>query len=337
MVGKFRRAADRALQVPPTLKAQGMGTGRHTSTTTVHSRSRRWLAPVVFGALLCAALLAGCAPATKSDPIAAASVDNRPISLASYTQVVAVYRILAARQQSASDWQSPAGRKGLADVQKQALTFLENLEIYRAQLAKYGLKADPKVLASDEQMLQQNIQSQLKQTPNDSSLIALNNALTPDVLELFAEQDADMRALVASPKVQVPVVHARILLAKSENDAKDMKAQLEKNSASFADLAKTHDDQTVPPGGDFGTVYMGQFTGLPSFDSKALLSQSTSTPATRYLILNDANEWELFELTQPGTKPISSLTDQQQQQTVFSAWVDEVVKPHTTIQQFVTL
>jgi hypothetical protein len=319
------------------LKAQGMGTGRHTSTKTVHSRSRRWLAPVVFGALLCAAMLAGCAPATKSDPIAVASVDNRPISLASYTQVVTVYRILAARQQSASDWQSPAGRKGLANVQKQALTFLENLEIYRAQLAKYGLKADPKVLASDEQVLRQNIQSQLKQTPNDSSLIALNNALPPDVLELFAEQDADMQALVASPKVQVPVVHARILLAKNETDADTMRTQLLNNSASFADLSKTHDDQTVPPGGDFGTVYVGQLNGLPNFDPKALLNQPQSIPATRYLILHDANEWELFELTQPGTKPISSLTDQQQQQTVFSSWMDEVVKPHIPIQEFVTL
>jgi hypothetical protein len=291
---------------------------------------------VVLGALLCAALLAGCAPATKSDPIAAASVDSRPISLASYTQVVTVYRILAARQQSASDWQSPTGRKGLADVQKQALTFLENLEIYRAQLAKYGLKVDPKVLASDEQMLRQNIQSQLKQTPNDSSLIALNNALPPDVLELFAEQDADMKALVASPKVQVPVVHARILLAKNESDANAMQAQLQKDSASFAALAKTHDDQTVPTGGDFGTVYLGQFNGLPNFDSHALLHQPDNIPATRYLILNDANEWELFELTQPGTKPISSLTDSQQQQAVFTSWIDEVVTPHTNIQQFVT-
>ncbi len=301
------------------------------------TRSPRWLAPLVLGALLGAALLAGCAPATKTDPLAAASVDGRPITLASYTQVVTVYRILAARQQGVSDWQTPAGRKGLADVQAQALDFLENLEMYREQLARLGLRASSKVIADDEQQLRQNIQDQIKQNPGDSSLTALNNALAGDVISLFAEQDADIRALVASDKVQVPVVHARILLAKSQADAQSMQTQLE-HGADFAALAKTHNDQSVPAGGDFGTVYLGQLTGLPTFDQKALLDRSASSAsATRYVILNDAGSWELFELTQPGTKSISSLADPQTQQTVFSAWVSEVVRPQTRIERYVSI
>jgi len=305
-------------------------------TTATTSRSRRWLLPLVLGALLSVLLLTACSPATKTDPIAAASVDNRPITLASYTQVVTVYRILAARQQNSSDWQSQSGRKGLADVQTQALTFLINLEIYRAQLNKLGLHASSTVIAADEKQLLQSIQDQLKQTPDDTSLIALKNAVAGDVIGLFAEQDADQRALMASPKLGVPVVHARVLLAKKQADAQAMLTQLQ-GGASFAALAQTHDDQSVPAGGDFGTVYLGQLSGLPSFDQKALLDTPTNASAVRYVILNDAGEWELFELTQPGMKSIASLTDAQAQQTVFAAWLKEVAIPHADIHTYVSI
>ena len=306
------------------------------NTPATTRRSRRWLLPLVAGALLSVLLLTGCGPATNTDPIAAASVDGRPITLASYTQVVTVYRILSARQATASDWQSSSGRKGLASVQVQALDFLVNLAMFREQMDKRGLHASAKVISSDEQQLRKSIQDQIKQTPGDTSLTALNAALTPDVLRLFAEQDADVQALTASPKVTVPVVHARVLLAKSQPEAQSMQSQLE-HGASFADLAKTHDDSSVPTGGDFGTVYLGQLSGLPNFDSKALLNPPKSSASTHYVILNDANEWELFELTQPGSKSISSLADPQSQQTVFSAWLSEVVQPHTNIQKYVSI
>jgi hypothetical protein len=306
----------------------------NTPATTL--RSRRWLLPLVAGALLSVLLLTGCGPATNTDPIAAASVDGRPITLASYTQVVTVYRILSARQSTASDWQSPSGRKGLASVQAQALDFLVNLAMFREQMDKRGLHASAKVISNDEQQLRKSIQDQITQSPGDTSLIALNTALTSDVLELFAEQDADVQALTVSPKVTVPVVHARVLLAKSQADAQSMQSQLE-HGASFATLAETHDDPSVPTGGDFGTVYLGQLSGLPTFDAKALLNPPKSSAATRYVILNDANEWELFELTQPGSKSISSLADPQSQQTVFSAWLSEVVQPQTNVQKYVSI
>jgi hypothetical protein len=323
-------ACSGALRYARSIAARHEAHGMKTTATT----SRRWLLPLVLGALMSVLLLTACSPATKTDPISAASVDNRPITLASYTQVVNVYRILSARQQTASDWQTVSGRKGLADVQTQALNFLINLEIYRMQMDKLGLHASSAVITSDKNQLLKSIDDQIKATPDDTSLVALKNALAGDVIGLFAEQDADQKALMASPKLQVPVVHARVLLAKKQADAQAMLTQLQ-GGAKFATLAATHDDQSVPAGGDFGTVYLGELSGLPSFDQKAFLDQPNNAPAMRYVILNDAGQWELFELTQPGMKSIASITDPQTQQAVFAAWLKEVATPHVNIHTYV--
>jgi parvulin-like peptidyl-prolyl isomerase len=298
-------------------------------------RKMRWQIALLLGAILVVGAFSACAPNAASDPLLAGRVNNSPISLAAYQRILAVYTTIDARQQSL-DWQLPAGRTRLAGEQQNAFDFLVNLQLTRDQLRRLHIAVPQKNLDDARKALQASIDSQrqqLKQSP-DPGTSAILNALTPDALDLYAEQEASQAALI--DKLQVPTIHVRAIFVNSRDEAEKYHQQAVQG-ADFGQLAQKYslDKITGAKGGDLGTIYVGEFSEVyPDFDAKVF---APGAHPDKFMVAPFRGNYALFEVTQPGTAALKSLNDPQFQQTVFGGWLQTVVRSQAKIERYVTL
>ena len=286
---------------------------------------------VTLVALSAVFVLAGCGSVSTDSNVLAASVNGQGISLATYESVLHFYEASNALPASpgapsaSQDWRTPQGRTNLATSEQGALSFLINLELMRQQLKQRHLTVSQSDIAKNRATLDGQVKSAIAQ--HDSTLTAVINALTPDVRNLFAEQQADEAVL--SAHISVPTVHLRAIITTSLSDAKTWESQVQ-HGANFGQLAKAHslDKTSGANGGEFGTVYLGQFGA--SFDSFVF-----SGSHSEYAIMPLGNQYALLEITQRTDKPLSGLNNSSAEQTVFSAWLTETILKSANVQRYV--
>jgi hypothetical protein len=286
----------------------------------------RFLPALVAGLLLMGVMLTGCGATGANGPALAASVNGHGIALSDYQGMLAFYKASTARQASV-DWRTPAGRGELVSAENSTLDFLINLELIHEQLSAKHLTVAQKDITTARQQLDSQIKA--AQSQGTSSLAPLVSALTPRVRDLFVEQQVDVQTLAAH--ISVPTVHARGILVQSKADAEKLLTQATQGT-DFGQLAKDNskDSATAVNGGELGTIYIGQFGG--DFDTKVF---SVAKPP-KYVITQAGTGYALFEVTQPGEKPLSGVQDAQTQQSVLDAWLKMDVRSHANVQRYVT-
>lgn len=294
----------------------------------------RRLPVLFFGVLLVLASLAGCsaASAAASSPVAAASVDGHAVSLGDYQQMTTTFAAIGQLNsqtpgQGATDWQSPGGRSNLTQTQQQALNFLIDLQLARDELAHNHINVSQKSLTDAKNQLKAAVQSAAQQRPD----VPVRQDITSHAIDVLAEQSADQTALLQSTKITVPAVHVRAIIVKTRQEAVSLQQQAE-HGTDFGQLAKAHslDSGTAAQGGEIGTVYLGQDS---SFDKLVFLAPHVS----KYIIVPNSGVYLLAEITQRSEKPLASISNQQTQQSVFSAWLSEVVRAHAHVEKYITV
>lgn len=298
------------------------------------ARAPRWRLPLALAALLCVVVLAGCGTGGSSDPLAAARVNGQGVSLSDYqamlgwVEATAGIPTVTGQAALAIAWQTPDGRTGLAQSQHTALDFVINLQLLRQQLQSRHLSVDSATIATSRTQVLARIKSQLSGSDPILQKAAMAR-LTPQVQHLLIEQDADQQTLIAH--LQVPTVHVRVIVVDSTQHAQSLEKQLV-SGADFAQLAKQDslNTQTAQTGGEFGTVYIGQFGS--QFDSQVF----AKTPS-KYVIFPITGGAALFEVTKPANMSLSALNNIDNEQTSLSAWLSIIVRPHASIQTDVAI
>jgi PPIC-type PPIASE domain/SurA N-terminal domain len=300
-------------------------------------------------ALALAVTLASCGLSGATDPVLAAQVNDRAISIGDYQAVLGYARAAAGVSNTPADWQSPAGRAGLGVFQDQAMTYLIQSALLDDQIAKCGIAVKAKDQSNAQAQVEKTL-SQLRaqqgQHPEYGPVIA---AYTPELKHIFSARAVDEQTLTQSGAIKTPSAHMREILAASVAEAQQLRDQARKG-ADFGQLAKAHsqDQQTAASGGELGIIYQGQITQLgPDFDKQAFagvnpkhkdgcLNANTYTAATVYVIIPVRDQAFLFEVTQRADRPIKGISDQQTQQAALTGWLNEPVKDQAHITQFVT-
>ncbi|WIG61706.1 MAG: hypothetical protein OJF49_004454 [Ktedonobacterales bacterium] len=302
---------------------------------------RRLSLPLALGALLSVLLLTGCGAGNGSGPLYAATVNGQGISLNDYLAVQTYDIANAGRQSTATDWQSPNGRPGLASAQQGSLDFLVNTELMRQQVAACNLHITSAQRVTLRKQIAQSIAQGKQAIKQDPSLAPVLDSLTPDLQNIFVNQESYQDALMGA--VSVPSAHVRVIEVAKQDQAQQLLQQVQ-SGADFGELAKANslDTQSAPNGGEFGTVYVGQFaTALPDFDKIAFAGVNPATTAAgcaakntypkgsdkpRYFILSANGQYVLFEVSQISDAPLKGISNSQQQQAAFAAWLADDVR-----------
>jgi parvulin-like peptidyl-prolyl isomerase len=294
---------------------------------------RARLLPLLGLVMALTVLLAGCGANAASDPLLAAKVNGHAITLAQYQQMLALYRATNARNNFFTDWRTAGQRPDLASTQRQVLDLLVTTELLREQLSKQHLTVSAKAIQTARDTLKSQIaesRKQLEQSP-DPALKSLLDSITPDVLDLLSQQEA-MQALMQQ-KGKIPAVHLRGIEAKNQQDARDLQQKAESGS-DFATLARQNSQNkaTGDIGGDLGTFFAGQVNG--DFD-KAVFAPGAH-PGKYLVLLYQGNYW-LLELTDLGQHDLSTISDAQTQANAVTSWLEQVVRPGASIEEYVTV
>jgi hypothetical protein len=286
--------------------------------------SRRSFAlALVLGIVVIAAGLAGCDATQSNDPLSAATVNGHSISLADYQTILSLYKAGATRQGQGMDWQNPSGRANLTATEQQTIDFLVNLELAREQLKKPLTSGDTK---AERDRLNQ-LRAQFSGAGQDPGTQALALTVTPRAIELLATQSAIQTRLIQ--QVSVPTYQVRGILVKTMKEAQDYEQQAQ-HGADFGKLAHDHslDSSSSGQNGDLGTIYPGQLGA--QFDQLAF---AKGAHPGKYVIIPVSGEYALLELSKPAQSPIKNISDSQTQQSVYNAWLTNIIRPQASIQQ----
>ena len=287
----------------------------------------------LLGLVLLAALLAGCGANAASDPLLAAKVNGHGITLTQYQQMLALYRATNARNNLLTDWRNVSERENLASTQQQVLGILIDVELMREQLRQQHINVSAKEVQTARDTLNKEIANLSKQTEQspDPQLQAMLDTLTPDVITILSEQEAYQAAI--QQKGKAPAVHLRGIETNDLKTAQELQQKAQSGS-DFGELARANSQNraTGAQGGEIGTLYVGQISD--EFDNAVF---AKGAHPGKYLIQHIQNNYWLFELTDLGPRALSTITDQQTQASVVSAWLDKVVQPVASVEEYVTV
>jgi hypothetical protein len=308
----------------------------------MHAKHRGWLrraqALGLLG-LLAVLGLAGCSAASStslSGPVLVARVNGNGIGLSSYQEFMTYAE--RADAGTVTSWQSPSGRGTQASLQSAVLNFLIDVELARQQAVACGVSVSQKDITTEKQQLLSTANSVLKDPSNSawSTYHALVD--TPSALQLFSEQQAYQAKLIKV--LHLPTAHISYIVVSTRQQA-DSLLQQAKAGADFAKLGQQI--QSNPSGtasySDVGVQYIGEF--LPDFD-KAVFAAGKPTKAGCYnnlrfshapeqyqmyaLTGQSAGQFVVVETTGLANLPVTSIGDASTEGSVFSAWIDEIVR-----------
>jgi len=308
-----------------------------------------WALSLLLGALAAVFALSGCGTGGTASALLVASVNGHGITQGDYRIVQRYYGVSLSQQLPDSAWQSPTGRGSFGTVQGTALDFLINLELMHQQLADCHLSVPAGAAGADRRALQKMIDQQ-KNNP-DPNTQALIRTLTPDMVALLADQQATEAALFKG--VSVPGAHVRAILVASKDKASQLQQQAA-NGADFAQLAQQNslDAQSGANGGDLGNAYFGQFGQFNDTYDTHLFAGATPAAAggcynhnayaanagtTHYEILQDGDQYLLFQISELRDRPLSEISDTQLQAAVFGSWLSDTVRSHADISTYLSV
>ena len=316
----------------------------------------------ILGMVAVAVLLAGCGANGAADPLLAAKVNGKGITLSNYQQLLNVYRAIDKGQYSLpTDWRIASQRADLASTQKQVLDSLINIELLRQQLSQQHITVSAHEYQVARDALQGQIAADQKQLAQETDptqralLKSLLDSITPDVISVLSQQGAMQTALQQRGKL--PAVHMRGIETKDMQTAQKLQQQAESGS-DFAALARANslNKTSGAQGGELGTAFVGEIS--TSF-ARAVLNELPVQAASsvlgtfstqfdkavfahgahpgKYVILPFQSGYWLFELTDLGPHPLSTLSNTQALDSVFAAWLTDVVFPTASIEEYVTV
>jgi hypothetical protein len=307
----------------------------------MHSKHRGWhpraQALCLLG-LLALLGLAGCAGGTNSlsEPVLVARVNGDGIGLSSYQEFM-TYALRASAGTSTS-WQSPSGRMTQASLQSGVLSFLIDLELARQQAKACGVSVSQKDIATQKKQLLSTADSVLKDPTNSAwtTFHALVN--TPYAVDLYSQQQAYQVNLLKV--LHLPTANISYIVVSSRQQAENLLQQAEQGT----DFAKLGEQAQSAPSGtasysDLGVQYIGEF--LPDFDKVVFAGGKSTRPGCynnlhfsgspqKYRLYaltgQSAGQYMVVETTGLANAPVSTIGDAQTEGSVFSSWIDEIVR-----------
>jgi hypothetical protein len=307
----------------------------------MHVKHRGWLrraqALCLLG-LLAVLGLAGCAAGASSlsGPVLVARVNGDGIGLSSYQQ----FMTYAERADSGTltSWQSPNGRAAQAALQSAVLNFLIDVDLARQQAQACGVSVSQKDIAVQKQQLLSTANSVLKDPSNTAWATYHALVVTPAALQLFSEQQAYQTKLIKM--LHLPTAHISYIVVSSRQQAESLLQQ----ARAGADFAKLGQQVQSNPSGtasysDVGVQFVGEF--LPDFDKVVFAAGKPTKPGCynnlrwtsapekfRMFALTgqSAGQYVVVQTTDLANMPVSTIGDASTEGSVFSAWIDEIVR-----------
>jgi parvulin-like peptidyl-prolyl isomerase len=312
---------------------------RRLHPSPLHQAPRRGLGlrALLFGLALLAFGLAGCSANTGVDPLLAARVNGRPVTLAQYGAMLSFTQANAGLRGQLGDLQSPSGRDNLNANGQSAFTWLFYLELARQQLAAQKLSITPaeqKRAQNTVDAFSDQVSQQLDQQPDNAQLRALQASLTPDAKRIITDRIAGEQAL--ADQGMFPTVHARAIYVDTRDEANSLLKQVQQG-ADFGQLARDHsiEPTSAAKNGDIGVVYVGQIS--PEFSQQVFPRVARGQPPQKYVIAPVSTKFGLFEITQPGKATIPQDERQDIGTQVVEGWFSTVVQPSASVDQYLSL
>ncbi len=314
---------------------------------------------MVLAALALIALLSSCSYKITSDPLLAAQVNGDPITLTAFQAVLPVY--LASYEVSAEanattaapvplvDWRLPSQRATYTQIQQTALGFLINLTIQQEILREQHITVPAQALRDAQSQINSVIvarKQQLAQNPTDAALNALIQALTPNAIQIFAEQGADQMTFAQHGKL--PQAHIYEIDVKTRQLAEQLQTQAQ-HGASFTALARKYSTSSTAKtnGGEQRRIYVGQLSdesqargfadgGVGLAFDQAIFAPA-ETPTYAILPLPSNGGYGLFSIAKRAMAPIATLHNTTTEQGLISNWIAGNLYTAATIKRYVAI
>jgi len=309
----------------------------------MHAKHHGWLrraqALCMMLGLLAVVGLAGCGASNSSSLsglVLVAQVNGNGIGLSGYQQFMTYAE--RAETGTQTSWQSPSGRAAQASLQSSVLNFLIDVELAREQAQACGVSVSQKDIAAQKQRFLSTANSVLKDPTNSAWPTYHALVTTPYALQLYSEQQAYQVNLLKV--LHLPTAHVSYIVVSSRTQAESLLQQAQ-HGADFAKLGQQVQSNPVGTASysDVGVQYIGEF--LSDFDKVAFaIGKPTKPGCYNNLRFSHApDQYRMYALTGQSVgqyvvvkatglanMPVSAIGDSQTEASVFSAWLDEIVR-----------
>jgi parvulin-like peptidyl-prolyl isomerase len=265
---------------------------------------------------------------TPEQPLAA-RVNGQPILLADYEKQVAQFE--AALSDQGLDSSGEEGQAALAQIRHQVLEAMIN------QLLTEQAAAGEGIAISDEEV-EARVQADIQAVGDESKFeqwLADNNLTREDYRAILRSEliyGAMLERVTAAVPTSAEQVHVRYILLESEEEARNMLAQLQ-SGGDFATLAQefSRDESTRESGGDLDWFPQGLELMPPEVEAAAFaleVGQISEVVASQF------GYYILQLLERDPDRPLSSEMRQSLKGHTFARWLEEQ-RAVATIERFV--
>ncbi len=269
------------------------------------------------------------ATAPSSEQPLAARVNGQPILLADYEKQVAQFEAALSAQEP--DLNSEEGQATLAQIRRQVLEAMINQLLIEQAAAREG------IVITDEE-IESHIQADIQAVGGEDKFdqwLAENN-FSPEDYKAMLRSELTYGAMFERVTAAVPTgaeqVHVRYILLESEEEARQVLAQLQ-GGGDFAALAQefSRDESTRESGGDRGWLPQGLNLMPPEVEATAFALEVGQTSG---VITSQFGYYILQVLERDPNRPLSPEMQQSLKEQTFTRWLDEQ-RAAATIERFV--
>ena len=265
---------------------------------------------------------------TPEQPLAA-RVNEQHILLADYEKKVAQFE--AALSDQELDLNSEEGQAALAQIRRQVLEAMINQLLTEQAAAREG------IAISDEEV-EARIQADIQAVGDESKFeqwLADNNLTREDYRAILRSEliyGAMFERVTAAVPTSAEQVHVRYILLESEEEARNVLAQLQAGG-DFAALAQafSRDESTRESGGDRGWFPQGLDLMPPEVEAAAFALEVGQTSG---VVASQFGYYILQLLERDPDRPLSSEIWQSLKGQTFARWLEEQ-RAAATIERFV--
>jgi parvulin-like peptidyl-prolyl isomerase len=265
---------------------------------------------------------------TPEQPLAA-RVNGQPILLADYEKQVAQFEAALSDQQL--DLSSEEGQAAIAQIRRQVLEAMINQLLTEQAAAKEG------VAISDEEV-EASIQADIQAVGDESKFeqwLADNNLTGEDYRAILRSEliyGAMFERVTAAVPTSAEQVHVRYILLESEEEARNVLAQLQAGE-DFTALAQefSRDESTKESGGDLGWFPQGLELVPPEVEAAAFALEVGQTSG---VVASQFGYYILQLLEREPDRPLSPEMQQSWKGQTFARWLEDQ-RAAATIERFV--
>ncbi|HID61311.1 MAG TPA: hypothetical protein EYP49_00990 [Anaerolineae bacterium] len=260
------------------------------------------------------------APATVPTPeqSLAARVNGQPILLADYEKQVAQFQ--AALSDQGLDLNSEEGQAALAQIRRQVLEAMINQLLTEQAAAREG------IAISDEEV-DSRVQADIQAVGDESKFdqwLADNNLTREDYRAILRSEliyGTMFERVTAAVPTSAEQVHVRYILLESEEEARNVLAQLQAGG-DFAALARelSRDESTRESGGDRGWFPQGLDLMPPEVEVAAF---ALEVGQTSEVVASQFGYYILQLLERDPDRPLSPEMQQSLKEQTFARWLEE--------------